>query len=102
MTRYVFVFLFLTCSCATAHYNFAKHPPQNKQDCMNLFTNINNIQAQRKAGMHKMDRHTDMFKSGNISKKAFHEKRTTWLEEENELRTYVNTLYDIGYAHHCF
>ena len=102
MTHYFLTLLLFATSCVSAHHDFVKYPPKNQQDCMNLFENINSIQAQRKTYMLKMDKSIVRFKSGNMSEKTFRKKREQWLLEENELRTYVTTLYDIGYDHRCF
>tara|TARA_S200000501_G_C20574689_1_gene634504 strand:+ start:258 stop:569 length:312 start_codon:yes stop_codon:yes gene_type:complete len=93
----------LMSACATTHqHNFVTSPPANKQDCMNLFESIHEIQEQREIYRTKMDHNIDKFKSGKMSKRRFQKKRETWLNDEGELRSSVTTLYDIGYEYKCF
>jgi hypothetical protein len=64
--------------------------------------NINEIQDKRHAGMERMDKTTQRFKVEKMSKKRYHKKRLTWLNEEKHLRKLVGELYDIGYEYRCF
>lgn len=76
--------------------------PKTKEDCMQLFTDIMDIQKQREAGFTEMQKQTAIFKAGNISVKKYRKKRIEWLNFEREMRNKVTKMYDIGYEHKCF
>ena len=82
--------------------SYAYPPPQNKEDCMQLFQDILKIQDQRSEASDLMSFDTKKFKAGEMTKEVYHGKRMGWLAVEGRLRHQVTHLYDIGYAGGCF
>ena len=100
MRRFLFmIFVFLGCA---AHTPYAYPAPQNKQDCMQLFSDVLDIQQARNRKMHKMAMARDLFQRGAITEKKYHKIRTVWLKEERHLQTHVTHIYDVGYEYGCF
>jgi len=98
----IFTLMVLLAGCSTAHHDFGQHPPTTRNDCMNLFKSINEIQDQRHIYMDQMHKATYRFDNGKMSKKRYHKKREIWLDDEKHLRKLVGQLYDIGYEYRCF
>ena len=96
------ILMMVFIGCSTAHHDFNQHPPTTRNDCINLFKNINEIQDQRHVYMDRMHKTTLRFNAGNIQRKRYHKKREMWLDDEKHLRKLVGQLYDIGYEYRCF
>ena len=104
MIRAVGLMVIMVSPACLFHSLFvAPDPGQMSQDeCMSLFDDISDVQAERQRQMEKMSDTTRAYKSERMSKGRYHHRRISWLETERRLRTHVTKLYDIGYTRGCF
>ena len=96
------VLILISCAHVRAD-DFQGYPiPQSQEDCMQLFKDINKLQAVRHELMDQMNDDTKKMKAGKMSEQKYHRKRVAGLAEEGKYRSSVTLLYDIGYEHGCF
>ena len=98
--KYLTLILMLSACYAKRDYNV--QPPISQEECMDLFRNIHIIQELRGEASGHMRDYSNALRAGKISKKKHAKKRAAWLEEEENLRTEVTKLYDVGYEYKCF
>ena len=101
MTKAIALFALLT-SCAHIKSYDGYPVPTTKEDCMQLFRDIQEIQSTRRALMNEMSQATQTFEDGRMSRARFQKKREAWLESDGHHRRNVTFLYDIGYEYGCF
>lgn len=89
-------------SCTSSRPGFDYPVPTTKEDCMQLFTDVLNIQKRRNEASDQMSVYTNQINAGKMSVRKYRKKHHEWVAIENRLRGHVTHIYDVGYDAGCF
>ena len=95
--------ILLSFACTVPQSRPDAYPePKSKEDCMQLFADILDVQKEREIGFIQMEIDVKALEAGKMSVRKFRKRRVEWQKKENVLRARVTRMYDVGYKHGCF
>ena len=95
--------ILLSFACTVPQSRQDDYPePKSKEDCMQLFADILDVQKEREIGFIQMEIDVKALEAGKMSVRKFRKRRVAWQKKENMLRHKVTSMYDVGYKHGCF
>ncbi len=100
--RVVFAAMFSACALTPEPSEHSYPAPKTKEECMQLFVDILEIQGQRSYHMSSLDRDRKKLEEGDMSARKFRKRAARWRKIESRLQRKVTHMYDVGYESGCF